>query len=345
MAATKVGGGVGVLSVALGLACSNAVTQPSDSLPQIGPVRSLVLSVTPDRLSHAGGPVNIELRATSDPGTRVSPDAVRLVLVIDGRETANPIQLDDAGVFTQRLYLSTPTIVRAAGGGIVVERAVSVDLPPAGLPPSVPPPAPPPPSPVPSPRRPAPAVRVTLDAAPATGTTATSFAFTATATPIHGAGAVVSYDWDEDGNGTFELLARPNPHNVVFRTTGSKTVLVRANSSTAGVSGTASAIVTVIPVVPFGVTLNATPQCVLLGGPITFTAISENGTGRPIAHDWDFEGDTTFDPPQTASNTVVQTYPTTGTRTARVRVTTTTGEQAVGIRVVSVLPPSGTCPP
>jgi len=132
---------------------------------------------------------------------------------------------------------------------------------------------------------------------------------------------------------------------VVFGAIGPKTVTVRANSSTAGVSGTASAVVTVIPVAPFTVTLNATPECATLGRPITFTAISAGGTGRPLVHDWDFEGDTSSDPPPTASNTVGHTYETTGARTARVRVTTTTDEQAVADRAVLVVPLFGVCPP
>lgn len=132
---------------------------------------------------------------------------------------------------------------------------------------------------------------------------------------------------------------------MVFGAIGPKTVTVRANSSTAGVSGTASAVVTVIPVAPFTVTLNATPECATLGRPITFTAISAGGTGRPLVHDWDFEGDTSSDPPPTASNTVGHTYETTGARTARVRVTTTTDEQAVADRAVLVVPLFGVCPP
>ncbi len=341
MAANKIVSGVGLLSVVVGVACSDAPTQPTD---QFGPVRSLTLSVTPDRLANPG-PVTIDLRATTDPGMRVAPDAVRLVLVINGRETVDPSELDDAGQFTQRLYLATSTLVRATSGSIVVERAVSIEAPSPGVPPTGPP-APPPPPPVPSPGRPpAPAISVTLEAAPPAGTTATSFTFTASATSINGAGPVASYDWDEDGNGTFELLARPNPHTVVFSTAGSKIVTVRANSSTAGVSGTASAVVTVIPVTPFTVELNASPACVNLGQPIAFRAISAGGTGRPLVHDWDFEGDTTFDPPSTASDAIVHTYQTTGARTARVRVTTTTDEQAVAVRDVLVVPLFGVCPP
>jgi PKD domain len=344
MAANRIVSGVGLLAVVVGVACSDdGPTQPTE---QFGPVRSLTLSVTPDRLP-AAGPVTIELRATTDAGMRVAPDAVRLVLVINGRETVDPAELDDAGQFTQRLYLATSTLVRATSGSIVVERTVSVEATTGGVPTPVPPaPMPPPPSPVPSPGRPpAPAVSVTLEAAPPTGTTATSFTFTATATPINGAGPVTSYDWDEDGDGTFELLARPNPHNVLFSTIGSKIVTVRANSSTAGVSGTASAVVTVIPVTPFTVELHATPACVTLGQPIAFTATSAGGTGRPLVHDWDFEGDTSFDPPSTASNTVVHTYETPGARTARVRVTTTASEQAIADRAVLVVPLFGVCPP
>jgi PKD domain len=340
MAANRIVSGVGLLAVVGGVACSDAPTQPAD---QFGPVRTLTLNVTPDRLATAG-PVTIDLRATTDAGMRVAPDAVRLVLVINGRETVDPAELDDAGQFTQRLYLATSTLVRATSGSIVVERAVSVEAPSPGAPPAGPP-APPPPPPVPSPGRVTPSISVSLQAAPTTGTTATSFTFTATVTLLDGAGPVASYDWDEDGDGVFELLARPNPHNVVFGTIGQKTVTVRANSSTAGVSGTASAVVTVIPVTPFTVELNATSECVTLGRPIAFTAFSTGGTGRPLVHEWDFEGDDTVDPPPTASNTIVHTYETPGARTARVRVTTTTDEQAVAVRDVLVVPLFGVCPP
>jgi hypothetical protein len=211
-----------------------------------------------------------------------------------------------SGQFTQRIYLATSTIVRATCGSIVVERTVSIEATPAGVPPTGPPPTPPP-SPVPAPGRPTPAISVSLEAAPTTGTTATSFTFTATATLLDGAGPVASYDWDEGGDGIFELLARPNPHNVMVSTIGEKTVTVRANSSTAGVSGTASAVVTVIPVGAVHRHAERDP-----GVRDPRAAISAGGTGRPLAHDWDFEGDTSFDPPSTTSNTVVHAYETTG---------------------------------
>ena len=167
---------------------SHAAIAPTEPTDQFGPVRSLTLSVTPDRLATPG-PVTIDLRATTDPGMRVAPDAVRLVLVINGRETVDPSELDDAGQFTQRLYLATSTLVRATSGSIVVERAVSIEAPSPGVPPTAPPPPPPPPAPSPG-RPPAPAISVTLEAAPPAGTTATSFTFTATATSINGAGPV-----------------------------------------------------------------------------------------------------------------------------------------------------------
>lgn len=133
MATYRIVAGVGLLSAVLGLACSDSVTEPSDS--QIGPVRSLTLSVTPDRLPNPG-PVTIDLRAITDPGMRVAPDAVRLVLVINGRETVDPAELDETGQFTQRIYLATSTIVRATSGSIVVERTVSIEATPAGVPPT-----------------------------------------------------------------------------------------------------------------------------------------------------------------------------------------------------------------
>jgi hypothetical protein len=334
--------GVALLCVLLvSSACDDGPTPPTE---QFGPVRSLTLNVTPSRLPSAG-PVDIELRATSDQGMRVAPDAVRLVLVNNGRETVNPFEFDEEGVFTQKLYLSASTTIRATAPGLIVERPVTVDVPTGGVPlPAPPPPPAPNPSPAPPPR-PGPGLDVTLVAAPAAGNTATTFIFTATATPVGDAGPAVSYDWDENGDGTFELVGRPNPHSVQFTTLGSKTVSVRANSSTAGISGTASAVVTVVAGVPLSVTLGATPECVVLGQPITFEATSENGSGTPLVYDWDFEGDGTFDPPPTASGSVDHTYLTSGPRTARVRLTTTTGDQDVGERDVTVVPATETCPP
>jgi hypothetical protein len=332
--------GVALLCVLLvSSACDDGPTPPTE---QFGPVRSLTLNVTPSRLPSAG-PVDIELRATSDQGMRVAPDAVRLVLVNNGRETVSPVELDEDGAFTQKLYLAASTTIRATAPGLIVERPVTVDVPTGGVPLPAPPP-PPPPTPSPAPPRPGPGLTVTLDAAPAAGNTATFFVFTANATPVGGAGPAVTFDWDEDGDGTFELAGRPNPHRVQFGTLGSKTVSVRANSSTAGVSGTASAVVTVVPGVPLSVTLNATPECVVLGQPITFEATSENGSGTPLVYDWDFEGDGTFDPPPTASGSIAHTYLTSGPRIAIVRLTTTTGDQAVGEREVLVVAASETCP-
>lgn len=65
MATYRIVAGMGLLSAVVGLACGDSPTQPDDSLPQFGPVRSLTLSVTPDRLPNPG-PVTIDLRATTD---------------------------------------------------------------------------------------------------------------------------------------------------------------------------------------------------------------------------------------------------------------------------------------
>lgn len=109
-----------------------------------------------------------------------------------------------------------------------------------------PPPAPPPDTPAPVA---SPTMTVTVAASPAGGTLApaTPITFTATPTLTNGAGAVVSYDWDLDGDATYELTTITNTTTKTYTVSKTYTAKVRANSATVGLTATAQVIVGIAP--------------------------------------------------------------------------------------------------
>jgi PKD domain-containing protein len=104
------------------------------------------------------------------------------------------------------------------------------------------PPAPPAPTPPPVP---SPSLTVTVSAAPQSAHVGNPITFTAVPVLLNGAGAVVSYDWDFDGTNKTTSITP----TVVFPypAVGTFTAKVRANSSTLGLTATASVLIGIAP--------------------------------------------------------------------------------------------------
>jgi PKD domain len=341
MAAVRVVGVVCSLALVACLGCDDpGTTRPTNPLPEIGPVRSLALSVVPDRLPHMGGLVDVEVRATTDPGMRVGGDAVRLILVIDGREAGNPLPLDADGISRQRLFFSTATVVRVIGGEFMVEKPVTLDGAPPPPPPS---PIPPPPPPIPPPPTPEPSVSVSLSASATEIETMVAVTFTAVATPANNAGAVTSYDWDFDGDGTIDQATTLNSTTHAYDTPGERTVSVTAHAGT--ITGSAQTEVTVIPRKLF-VSLSVPPGPYTLGSEVTFTATvtSTGPVPTQLTWEWDENSDGTADAivadqpsPQSRNIRLTATTPPTNPRIIRVTVTDpATGRTATTTLAITV---------
>jgi hypothetical protein len=294
MSAVRVVGSFFSFAVLLCLGCSDpGTTTPSDPLPDVGPVRSLALTVTPNHLPHTGGSVDVEVRATTDPGMRLAGDSVRLILIIEGREAGNPLALDINGVSQQRLFFSTPATVRVTGGDLMVERAVTLDgLPPPPPPSPVPPPSVPTPIPIPTPT---PALDVSLLAAPTNAEINKDVVLTATVTPLDfppgTPTTVTAYEWDVDGDGVKEHTSSTNTFMTQYATIGKKNARVTAHVGT--VTGVGQAEVTV-SAPSLHVSLTASPGPYTVGSTVTFTATMTTTQLPPptdLTWEWDEDGD------------------------------------------------------
>jgi hypothetical protein len=254
---------------------------------------------------------------------RLGGDSVRLILIVDGREAGNPLALDGDGKSKQRLFLTTPTIVRVTGGEFMAEHAVTLD----GLPPPPPlspaPPPPPPPTPAPTPT---PAVTVSLAATPDEAETNVVVSFTATATPVNGASPVSSYDWDF-GDGTPVTTTPANSNTHAYTVPGEKIAIVTAHAGT--IASSAQKTVVIIPRKLF-VSLTASPGPYTVGMVVTFTATvtSTGPVPAQLTWEWDENADGTPDAtvadqpsPQSRNILITATTPATSPRLIRVTVT------------------------
>jgi PKD domain-containing protein len=106
------------------------------------------------------------------------------------------------------------------------------------------PPAPPTPTPPPLP---SPSLTVTVSASPQSAHVGNPITFTAVPVLLNGAGAVVSYDWDLNGDDKFDTTSITPTLVWSYLTPGTFTAKVRANSSTLGLTATASVLIGIAP--------------------------------------------------------------------------------------------------
>ena len=146
---------------------------------------------------------------------------------------------------------------------------------------------------------------------------------------------IARFDWDLDGNGSFETATGTTPNaSASFTTLGSKTVRVRV-TDIYGATATASASIVVhrAPNAAF----TAAPSPAVAGERVVFDG-SASSDDAPIAkYEWDLDGDGSFETNTGASPRAARTFPAAGTLTARLRVTDSHGVQDVVARPLTVL--------
>lgn len=180
-------------------------------------------------------------------------------------------------------------------------------------------------------------------ASPQSGTAPLSVTFTGTAQDAEDEPAALTYAWDFDGDGTYEAGTNsqtPDPHlysssgvfNAKFRVTDSQgawdvdTVTVVVSADPSG-NNPPSAVLT--------------PEGLSGTSPLTveFDASGSDAGGDPgdsiVQYDWDWDGDGSYDAFGTAP-TISHTYSSSGSYTARMRVTDKAGNQATATSSISV---------
>ena len=169
---------------------------------------------------------------------------------------------------------------------------------------------------------------VSLIASPSSGTVSFTVTFTATASDTDG--SIVSYEWDFDGDGTYDQNT-VTTSNISYTYTSAATY-----NATVRVTDDDGAIATDIVTISAS-TLANQPPIVSLGAfptsgttPLTvdFTATAFDSDGSIASYEWDYDDDGTYDQNTVTTATFSYTFTSAGTYNARVRVTDDDGATA-----------------
>ncbi len=139
-------------------------------------------------------------------------------------------------------------------------------------------------------------------------------------------GSVVRYEWDYDGDGTYDWFSASESNTwFSYKTAGTYEAVVRVTDND-GLTATASKTITVgesqqVPVatVSASVTKGTAPLNV------TFTGQATDPDGEIDLFEWDFDGDNTFDYSSADTGNTAHTYAVAGTYHALFRVTDADG--------------------
>lgn len=145
-------------------------------------------------------------------------------------------------------------------------------------------------------------------------------------------GVITSYEWDWDGDGTYDTAPSANPVAThTFATKGTYAVKLRVTDSGGSDETTVSIPVTVPPTASFTMD-NPTP---LSQVPVHFDASGSNDSdGQVVRYQWDLDGDGVYERDTGGVPSLDAAFPTSGTRTVHLKVTDDNG--AVGIDSVDV---------
>jgi PKD repeat protein len=179
-----------------------------------------------------------------------------------------------------------------------------------------------------------------FSASPTAGTTPLLVNFSASTTDQDG--YIVSYEWDIDGNGTYEVNTGAVA-TTSFVYTNAATYNTRARVTDNSGASVVSGIVTITvssptnqPPVISSLTANPTSGTVPLT--VTFSINASDPDGSIVQYEWDFDGNGTYDA-VTTTHPISNTYTNIGAYTAKVRVTDNQGATAIDNAIITVIPP------
>ncbi|HEX4752855.1 MAG TPA: PKD domain-containing protein [Solirubrobacterales bacterium] len=137
-------------------------------------------------------------------------------------------------------------------------------------------------------------------------------------------GSVVKYEWDLDGNGTFETNTGTTPTtSTTFTEAGEHQIGLRVTDDE-GATATTTRTVSVHGSLPHA-KLSVTPSPAPTGTPVTFDASSSSDADGPLTFEWDLDGNGTYETSTGTTATVTKTYAKAGSYTVGVRVKDTDG--------------------
>ena len=174
---------------------------------------------------------------------------------------------------------------------------------------------------------------VSLSASLTSGTAPLTVSLTATASDPDG--SIVSYDWDLDGDGTYETSGGSTA-SVDYTSAGTYSIGIKVtDDGGATAADSVSISVTAANQSPT-VSLSANPASGIVPFSVDFTATASDPDGSIAKYEWDFDGDGTYDSDTGAVSTISYTYTTAGGYNAKVRVTDDGGATATDTVSVTV---------
>jgi PKD domain/K319L-like, PKD domain len=146
---------------------------------------------------------------------------------------------------------------------------------------------------------------------------------------------IARYDWDLDGNGTYETPSGTSQTvQAPFSSVGAKTVGVRVTD----IYNATSAATTTVTVHPAPVAaFNAAPKPAVVGEQVRFDGTASIRTEPISKFEWDLDGNGTFETVTGARPVATRSYGSAGTLTTRLRITDAQGSQSVQTQQLTVL--------
>lgn len=159
-------------------------------------------------------------------------------------------------------------------------------------------------------------------------------------------GSIVLYEWDLDGDGSYELSGTASTQSRIYTVAGSYQARLRVTDN-----GGLSAVSTITIIVsatgtnisPTAV-INATPLSGAAPLDVQFSAAgSSDSDGSIVSYEWDYNGDGVYNANTGTVQTANHTYTVAGTYSARLRVTDNGG--AVGLASITITVTGGATAP
>ena len=158
-------------------------------------------------------------------------------------------------------------------------------------------------------------------------------------------GQIVKYQWDLDGNGSYETdTGAMSSATSSYATAGTRTIKLKVTDSQSLTNETTR---TLVVSAPPSASFTASPNPVTTGQTVSFNGSASGDSDGTIAKfEWDLDGDGSYETDTGATFTVTRSYATAGSRTVGLRVTDNAGLSAQTTRSLQVnAPPAQPRPP
>ncbi|HEX6781220.1 MAG TPA: PKD domain-containing protein [Solirubrobacterales bacterium] len=151
-------------------------------------------------------------------------------------------------------------------------------------------------------------------------------------------GTIVKYEWDLDGNGSYETNTGSNPKATRSYTSEAEVNVRLRVTDNGGATDLAVRTLTVVDNQPPTAAILATPNSPLVGEAVSFSAAGSSDADGTIAkYEWDLNGDGAFETTTGTTPSATRTYTVAGDVEVKVRVTDNGGKTASAATTITVV--------